>query len=92
MNLSFAGCGFLGIYHVGVAVAFKKYAPHLLLHRISGASAGALAACCLLCDMPLGAEKYCIELEPKRRRLLPLSVEPAGAVSQRKGCVHDNDL
>uniref|UniRef100_A0A182JAF4 triacylglycerol lipase n=1 Tax=Anopheles atroparvus TaxID=41427 RepID=A0A182JAF4_ANOAO len=54
MNLSFAGCGFLGIYHVGVAVAFKKYAPHLLLHRISGASAGCLAACCLLCDMPLG--------------------------------------
>ncbi|XP_058466580.1 1-acylglycerol-3-phosphate O-acyltransferase Pnpla3-like isoform X2 [Malaya genurostris] len=54
MNLSFAGCGFLGIYHVGVAVCFKKYAPHLLLHRISGASAGALAACCLLCDMPLG--------------------------------------
>ncbi|XP_058118803.1 1-acylglycerol-3-phosphate O-acyltransferase Pnpla3-like [Anopheles coustani] len=54
MNLSFAGCGFLGIYHVGVAVAFKKYAPHLLLHRISGASAGSLAACCLLCDMPLG--------------------------------------
>lgn len=55
MNLSFAGCGFLGIYHVGVAVCFKKYAPHLLLHRISGASAGSLAACCLLCDLPLGA-------------------------------------
>lgn len=54
MNLSFAGCGFLGIYHVGVAVCFKKYAPHLLLHKISGASAGALAACCLLCDLPLG--------------------------------------
>lgn len=54
MNLSFAGCGFLGIYHVGVAVCFKKYAPHLLLDKISGASAGALAACSLLCDMPLG--------------------------------------
>ncbi|XP_026672777.1 patatin-like phospholipase domain-containing protein 2 isoform X2 [Ceratina calcarata] len=54
MNLSFAGCGFLGIYHVGVAVCFKKYAPHLLLDKISGASAGAIAACCLLCDMPLG--------------------------------------
>uniref|UniRef100_A0A0K8TSE0 triacylglycerol lipase n=1 Tax=Tabanus bromius TaxID=304241 RepID=A0A0K8TSE0_TABBR len=53
MNLSFAGCGFLGIYHVGVAVCFKKYAPHLLLDKISGASAGALAACCLLCDLPL---------------------------------------
>ncbi|XP_043684206.1 patatin-like phospholipase domain-containing protein 2 isoform X2 [Vespula pensylvanica] len=54
MNLSFAGCGFLGIYHVGVAVCFKKYAPHLLLDKISGASAGAIAACCLLCDLPLG--------------------------------------
>ncbi|KAL6426109.1 hypothetical protein ACFW04_008996 [Cataglyphis niger] len=54
MNLSFAGCGFLGIYHVGVAVCFKKYAPHLLLNKISGASAGAIAACSLLCDLPLG--------------------------------------
>lgn len=55
MNLSFAGCGFLGIYHVGVAVCFKKYAPHLLLNRISGASAGAIAACFLLCDLPISA-------------------------------------
>ena len=54
MNLSFAGCGFLGIYHVGVAGCFKKYAPHLLLDKISGASAGAIAACSLLCDLPLG--------------------------------------
>ncbi|XP_015186461.1 PREDICTED: patatin-like phospholipase domain-containing protein 3 isoform X2 [Polistes dominula] len=54
MNLSFAGCGFLSIYHVGVSVCFKKYAPHLLLDKISGASAGAIAACCLLCDLPLG--------------------------------------
>ncbi|XP_059482645.1 1-acylglycerol-3-phosphate O-acyltransferase Pnpla3-like isoform X4 [Neocloeon triangulifer] len=54
MNLSFAGCGFLGIYHVGVAACLKKYAPHLLLNKISGASAGAIAGCCLLCDVPLG--------------------------------------
>ncbi|XP_049865606.1 1-acylglycerol-3-phosphate O-acyltransferase Pnpla3-like isoform X2 [Pectinophora gossypiella] len=54
MNLSFAGCGFLGIYHVGVAVCFKKYAPHLLLGKISGASFGALSACCLLCELPIG--------------------------------------
>lgn len=53
INLSFAGCGFNGIYHVGVAVCFKKYAPHLLLNRISGASAGAIAACYLLCDLPV---------------------------------------
>lgn len=57
MNLSFAGCGFLGIYHVGVAVCFRKYAPHLLLNKISGASAGALAACGLLCDLPVGKKK-----------------------------------
>uniref|UniRef100_A0A1B6L7K1 triacylglycerol lipase n=1 Tax=Graphocephala atropunctata TaxID=36148 RepID=A0A1B6L7K1_9HEMI len=55
MNLSFAGCGFLGIYHVGVAVCFKKYAPHILLNRISGASAGGIAACFLLCDLPISA-------------------------------------
>ncbi|KAG8248964.1 Patatin-like phospholipase domain-containing protein 2 [Homalodisca vitripennis] len=53
MNLSFAGCGFLGIYHIGVAVCFKKYAPHILLNRISGASAGGIAACYLLCDLPI---------------------------------------
>lgn len=54
MNLSFSGCGFLGIYHVGVAVSMKQYAPHLLMDKISGASAGALAAVGLLCDLPLG--------------------------------------
>lgn len=54
MNLSFAGCGFLGIYHVGVACCFRKYAPHLLLNKISGASAGAIAACALICDLPIG--------------------------------------
>ncbi len=25
MNLSFAGCGFMGIYHIGVAACFRKY-------------------------------------------------------------------
>lgn len=53
-NLSFAGCGFLGIYHVGVAAAIGKYAPQLLLNKISGASAGALAACSLILDLPIG--------------------------------------
>lgn len=36
-------------------MCFKKYAPHLLLNRISGASAGAIAACFLLCDLPISA-------------------------------------
>lgn len=58
MNLSFAGCGFLGIYHIGVACCFRKYCPQLLLNKISGASIGAISACCLLCDLPLG--KYVV--------------------------------
>ncbi|KAH8245497.1 hypothetical protein KR032_010925, partial [Drosophila birchii] len=52
-SLSFAGCGFLGIYHVGVAVCLRQHAPQLLLERFAGASAGALAACWLICDLPL---------------------------------------
>jgi predicted acylesterase/phospholipase RssA len=62
LNLSFAGCGFLGIYHVGVAACLKKYAPHMVVNKASGASAGAIAATCLLCDAPLG--KY---LLPKKK-------------------------
>ncbi|ESO07817.1 hypothetical protein HELRODRAFT_76015 [Helobdella robusta] len=54
LNLSFAGCGFLGIYHVGVASCFKKYAPHVYKDKIAGASAGALVACALIADLPLG--------------------------------------
>lgn len=53
MNLSFAGCGFLGIYHVGVVSCFREYAPNLV-NQLSGASAGAIAACALLCDCSLG--------------------------------------
>ncbi|KAF5308852.1 hypothetical protein FQR65_LT00552 [Abscondita terminalis] len=76
MNLSFAGCGFLGIYHVGVAVCFKKYAPHLLLDKISGASAGAIAACCLICDLPLGdmtSDVLRLAIEARSRSLGPFS-------------------
>lgn len=54
INLSFAGCGFLGIYHVGVASCFKKYAPHVYQEKIAGASAGALVACALIADCSLG--------------------------------------
>lgn len=31
-----------------------RYAPDLYLKKVSGASAGAIAAACLLCDAPLG--------------------------------------
>ena len=41
-DISFAGCGFIGIYHVGVSACLSAYAPHLLQHRILGSSAGTL--------------------------------------------------
>ena len=52
LELSFAGCGFLGMYHVGAIACFKQNAFHLIEgQRIAGASAGALAAAGLLCDI-----------------------------------------
>jgi len=53
-HLSFSGCGFLGIYHVGVASCCKEYAPHLVAQKVAGASAGALVACALITDCCLG--------------------------------------
>jgi len=52
-NISFAGCGFIGVYHVGVSACLKTYAPHLLDNKILGSSAGAMAAVALICDLPL---------------------------------------
>ncbi|KRZ33750.1 Uncharacterized protein T4B_15358 [Trichinella pseudospiralis] len=54
MNVSFSGCGFLGIYHIGVASALQKYAPDFLLNKIGGASGGGIAACALICNICLG--------------------------------------
>lgn len=62
VNISFAGCGFLGIYHIGVSSCFKEYAPHLLLNKIAGASIGAISACCLLTEVSLGELKNIIIL------------------------------
>jgi patatin-like phospholipase domain-containing protein 2 len=76
VNISFAGCGFLGIYHVGVASCFKEYAPHLLLNKISGASVGALAGVCLLTDITLGvftSEMLRIIYEIRQRTLGPFN-------------------
>ena len=58
-NISFAGCGFLGIYHVGVATCIRQYAPHLASDKIAGASAGAIAAAGLVCNVDLGNYVLC---------------------------------
>jgi len=53
LNISFAGCGFMGIYHVGVAACLRTFAPFILENKIGGASAGAMAACSLVGEVSI---------------------------------------
>ncbi|XP_068165642.1 patatin-like phospholipase domain-containing protein 4 [Antennarius striatus] len=50
LNLSFAACGFLGIYHLGAVEAFSCHGTKLLgsLRSCAGASAGALVAAVMI--------------------------------------------
>lgn len=50
LNLSFAACGFLGIYHLGATEAFLRHGHKLLgsLGACAGASAGALVAAVMI--------------------------------------------
>uniref|UniRef100_A0A8C0QPS8 triacylglycerol lipase n=1 Tax=Chelonoidis abingdonii TaxID=106734 RepID=A0A8C0QPS8_CHEAB len=71
-NLSFAGCGFLGVYHIGAATCLQERAPHLIrdARNIFGASAGALAGAVL----PSILQRYVLGLakEARKRSLGPL--------------------
>ena len=53
LNISFNGCGFLGVYHVGVACALNHYMPNMKIKNICGASAGAMAAVCLIAGVEI---------------------------------------
>ena len=50
MNLSFSGCGFLGMYHLGACAAMVAHGAPLLgrVKYFGGASAGALVAAALV--------------------------------------------
>uniref|UniRef100_A0A667X9P6 PNPLA domain-containing protein n=1 Tax=Myripristis murdjan TaxID=586833 RepID=A0A667X9P6_9TELE len=50
INLSFAACGFLGIYQLGAVGAFLRHGERLLgsLRACAGASAGALVAAVMI--------------------------------------------
>uniref|UniRef100_A0A3B3WXI2 triacylglycerol lipase n=1 Tax=Poecilia mexicana TaxID=48701 RepID=A0A3B3WXI2_9TELE len=76
-NLSFAGCGFLGIYHIGVASCLLEKAPYLVkgATRLYGASAGALTASVLASQACIA--KCCEDVievakEARKRNLGPL--------------------
>ncbi|XP_055962983.1 LOW QUALITY PROTEIN: 1-acylglycerol-3-phosphate O-acyltransferase PNPLA3 [Sorex fumeus] len=61
-SLSFSGCGFLGVYHVGVTRCLSERAPHLLrdARMFYGASAGALHCVTFLAGMPMDRVVYSI--------------------------------
>lgn len=76
-NISFAGCGFLGIYHIGVASCLREHAPYLVdnAKNIYGASAGALTASALVsgaCLGEAGANIIYVSKEARKRFLGPL--------------------
>ncbi|XP_053250781.1 patatin-like phospholipase domain-containing protein 2 isoform X1 [Podarcis raffonei] len=76
-NISFAGCGFLGVYHIGVASCLQEHAPFLVANakNIYGASAGALTATALVtgaCLGEAGANIIHVSKEARKRFLGPL--------------------
>ncbi|XP_040201754.1 patatin-like phospholipase domain-containing protein 2 [Rana temporaria] len=76
-NLSFAGCGFLGVYHVGVSSCLQERAPYLITEatKIYGASAGALNAAALVCQCCLAqccSDVMEVAKEARKRNLGPL--------------------
>ncbi len=67
-SISFAGCGFMGIYYVGATSCILERFPRFIqdASKIYGASAGALMAAVLTVGIPLG------ELGPTTSRLTKL--------------------
>ncbi|XP_061862793.1 patatin-like phospholipase domain-containing protein 2 isoform X2 [Colius striatus] len=76
-SVSFAGCGFLGVYHIGAATCLQERAPHIIrdARHIYGASAGALAGAVLIGGGSLAqacADVLALAKEARKRNLGPL--------------------
>ncbi|KAK2508999.1 hypothetical protein MC885_002377 [Smutsia gigantea] len=58
-SLSFSGCGFLSIYHVGVTSCLSERAPHLLrdARTFFGSSSGAVHGVFFLAGIPVGTSR-----------------------------------
>ena len=85
-NLSFAGCGFLGIYHIGVASCLLEQAPYLIkgATKIYGASAGALTASVLASQASIG--RYTIPYTGHLSSPQPvISGMPGWGLSRKRG-------
>ncbi|XP_076154693.1 patatin-like phospholipase domain-containing protein 2 [Alosa pseudoharengus] len=55
-NISVAGCGFMGIYYIGVGSCLQERASYLLdgATKICGASSGALFGAAIVCKISMG--------------------------------------
>ncbi|EDO40337.1 predicted protein [Nematostella vectensis] len=73
-NLTFSGCGFLGIYHLGVVSCMKDNAPSFLakVKCFGGASAGSFASTALLMDLNIAESSEFVLRLAKRARTLTL--------------------
>lgn len=75
INLSLSGCGFLGVYHIGVLCAFKEHVPDVLDNKMAGCSAGSLVAACAMSGCCLGqmcSDALEIAIRARSRALGPL--------------------
>ncbi|CAB1417855.1 unnamed protein product [Pleuronectes platessa] len=61
-NLSFAGCGFRSVYHLGASSCILERVPWLIhgASKICGASSGCLVAAALTVGIPL--EQFCVHV------------------------------
>ena len=48
VSVSFAGCGFLGLYHVGSLACWRDHAHLVEVEHALGASAGAIVAAAMV--------------------------------------------
>lgn len=76
-SVSFAGCGFMGVYYIGGAACLLQRCPELLLRapRVYGSSAGALTGAVLTTGVPLEtvtAELMSLAMKARSHKLGPL--------------------
>lgn len=80
MNLSFAGCGFHGIYHFGVISCLQRHGKNIMkdIRGYGGASAGSLVAALLATSTPLEhGLQFSTELAIKVRRYFLGALNPS---------------
>lgn len=74
LNLTFSGCGFFGIYHIGVMSCLKQHGTGFLrrVKCFGGASAGAFAAVGLVVDLDISEVAESVLRLAKRAKSLSL--------------------